>query len=121
MDSSDDFQSSAEEDHKPEPTGPYNLERETELVRDLKDMVQYPHAGLIRYSDLVWLPHTTSGNQTQVESEIAAISWDKLQDFVEGQEQNADYPTTFNRHVKKRNPAGSLARPQAYSCAQLIR
>lgn len=99
----------------------YDAQRDSELLEALHDTTQYPPPGLIRYSDLTWIPHRTQGNGTSNDSEIATIPWARLEDFVEGQKQDPHFPANFKRHVRKRNEPGSLARARASSAAQVIR
>ena len=79
------FESPEFEDHKFDCHGAYDPERDAELLEGLQDMVQKLESGLIRYADLAWLPHKTTGKGVVYHCEIAAIPWDRLEDFVQGE------------------------------------
>lgn len=57
-----------------------------ELLQTLKDTLQTPEPGLIWYSNLDWLPHRTTRKGSNIDSHIAVILWDGLEDFVQGEQ-----------------------------------
>jgi hypothetical protein len=77
--------------------------RERDLFDKLKAIVQDPPLGPFKKNDLMWLPHLTSGHGLYREAEIAMIPWSRLEDFVEGEQNNPNYPFKFTRtkdHIK---------------------
>ena len=107
-------------DNKPNPNTPYNPRREAEPLQALKDTVQNPKPGLIRDNNLDWLPHRTIGKGTYIDSQITSIPWDKLEDLVQGEQQNLNFPCKFNRQVQWRNNPRMLAFPRVCSSSQII-
>jgi hypothetical protein len=63
----------------------------------------------------MWLPHLTSGHDLYREVEIAVIPWSQLEDFVEGEQNNLDFPCKFPRikdHTRS-SSLGTLTHPKA--------
>jgi hypothetical protein len=48
---------------------------------------------------------------------VVVIPWERLQDFVDGENNNPEFPCRFTKEALKRNPLGSvkLVRPNTYS------
>jgi hypothetical protein len=45
----------------------------------------------------MWLPHFTSGHGLYKEAEITMIPWSRLEDFVEGEQNNPKFLSKFTR------------------------
>ncbi len=57
--------------------------------------------------DIMWLPHITSGHGLYTNAKIAVIPWDCLKDFIEGEQNNPNFPCKFIRtkdHVRSSAP-----------------
>lgn len=120
MEVHDAAETSSSDEEKPHVDRPYNSQSEADLLHALKDAVQNPKPGIFGYGDLRWLPHTSTGKGSFVDSEIATIPYDRLKDFVEGEQQNPNFPCKFIRRVQRKNAPGSLAFSRACSPSQII-
>jgi hypothetical protein len=63
----------------------------------LKATVQDPPLGPFKKNDIMWLPHFTSGHGLYKEAKITVIPWNQLEDFVEGEQNNPNFPCKFTR------------------------
>jgi hypothetical protein len=48
--------------------------------------------GPFQKSNILWLPHVTSRHGLYNSAKIAIIQWDHLNDFIEGEQNNLDFP-----------------------------
>ncbi len=71
--------------------------RERDLFHKLKAIIQDPPLEPFLKNDFMWLPHLTSGLGLYREVEIVVIPWSRLEDFVEGEQNNLDFPCKFTR------------------------
>jgi hypothetical protein len=91
------------------------MDQECTLLNRLRSIMRYPPPGPFCRADLTWEHFVTSGARHNVASEVAVVPWDRLQDFVDGEQSSKTYPCKFLKGITKRNPPGSLERPRAYS------
>jgi hypothetical protein len=71
--------------------------RSTVLER-MRARLQNPPAGPFDREDVTWRKELHSGRGGHVkEVHTAIIPWDRLEDFVEGEETMRDFPCTLNR------------------------
>ncbi len=63
----------------------------------------------------MWLPHVTSGNGLYTHVEITVIPWECVEDFVEGEHNNVNFPCKFTRtkNYFKSSTPNSLSHPRA--------
>jgi hypothetical protein len=78
-------------------TTPFIPSRERDLLQALKAIVQEPSLGPFQKSNILWLPHVTSGHGLYNSAEIAIIPWDHFNDFIEGKQNNLDIWCKFTR------------------------
>jgi len=64
---------------------PFVVARENELIKKLRELMQIPFQGSFCKSDIVRLPHVTSGDGLYTHGKIIVIPWECLEDFVEGE------------------------------------
>ena len=91
------------------------------IVMTLRDKIQSPPPGDFRMEDLLWTDHVTHGKGKHKPSRMALIPWERLGDFLSGEENNPLYPCKFNHDVIRRNLPNSLRSPRAHSPAIVIR
>jgi hypothetical protein len=102
---------------------PFVSIRENELIKKLKETVQICSQGPFDRYDIVWLPHVTSGNGLYIHVEIIVIPWERLEDFVEGEHNNEDFPCKFTRtkNYSRSSTPNSLSHPRANSASVVYR
>jgi len=86
---------------------PFIPSRERDLLQALKAIVQEPPLGPFQKSNILWLPHVTSGHGLYNNAEIAVIPWDRLKDFIEGDQNNFDFQCKFVKtkdHIRSSTP-----------------
>jgi hypothetical protein len=86
---------------------PFIPSRERDLLQAWKAMVQKPPLGPFQKSNILWLPHVTSGHGLYNNAEIAIIPRDCLNDFIEGKQNNFDFPCKFMKtkdHIRSSTP-----------------
>ncbi len=61
----------------------------------------------------MWLPHVTSGNGLYTHVKIIIIPWEHLEDFVEEEQNNENFPCKFTRtkNYSKSSTPNSLSHP----------
>jgi hypothetical protein len=94
---------------------PFISSRERDLLQALKANVQEPPPGPFQKFDILCLPHVTSGHGLYNNAEITIIPWDCLNDFIEGEQNNLDFPYKFMKtkdHVRSFAP-NTLRHPRA--------
>ncbi len=94
---------------------PFIPSRKRDLLQALKATVQEPLLGPIQKSNILWLPHVTSGHGLYNTVEIAIIPWDRLNDFIEGEQNNLNFSCKFMRtkdHIRSSTP-NTLTHPRA--------
>ncbi len=66
-------------------------------------------------NDFMWLPHLTNGHGLYKEVKIGVVPWNRLKDFVEGEQNNPNFPCKFTRikdHIRSSTPS-MLTHPKA--------
>ncbi len=71
--------------------------KEANLLQALKAIMQETPPRPFQRFDIMGLPHITSGHGLYTNAEIAVIPWDCLEDFVEGEQNNPNFPCKFTR------------------------
>ena len=95
--------------------------QQVNIILALRERVQNPPIGEFRMEDLVWTDHVTTGNGLHKNSKLAVILWERLDDFISGEEHHPLYPCKFNVEVIRRNLPNSLRSPRAHSAALAVR
>jgi len=95
--------------------------QQVKIILALRERVQKPPIGEFRMEDLVWTDHVTTGNGLHRGSKLAVILWERLDDFISGEEHHPLYPCRFNAQVIRRNLPNSLRSPRAHSAALVVR
>ena len=70
--------------------------------------------------DLVWTDHVTFGSGLHRGSKLVVVLWERLDDFISGEQHRPLYPYGFNVKVIRRNLPNSLRSPRAHSAALLV-
>ena len=76
---------------------------------------------LVSSKDLVWTDYVTTGSSVHKSSKLVVILWERLDDFIFGEEHHPLYPCRFNVKIIRRNLPNSLRSPRAHSAALVIR
>ncbi len=102
---------------------PFVVAQENELIKNLKETVQIPPQGPFNKFDIVWLPHVTNGNGLYTHVEIIVIPWEHPKDFVEGEQNNENFPCKFTRtkNYSRSSTPNSLSHPKANSASLVYR
>ena len=95
--------------------------QQVEIVMALRESIQNPPPGEYRMEDLVWTNHVTHGKGRHKGSRMSLILWDRLDDFISGEQHHPLYPCRFNAEVIRRNLPNSLRSPRACSPALVVR
>ena len=95
--------------------------QQVDILMAFRDSVQNPPLGEFKMEDLVWTDHVTHGKGKHKPSKMAFILWDRLKDFISGEQNHTLYPCKFNPEVIRRNLPNSLRSPRACSPALVIR
>ena len=94
---------------------------QADLIFSLRERVQNPPPGAFAMDDLVWTNHVTQGQGTHKNSKLAVILWDRLQDFIQGEQQHPQFPCNFTKEIIRVNLPHSLRTPRAHSPAIVLR
>ena len=89
--------------------------QQVDVLMGLRKSIQIPPLGQFNMQDLVWTDHVTTGKNRHKCSKMTFILWDRLEDFISGEQNNTIYPCKFNAEVIRRNLPNSLRSPRAYS------
>jgi hypothetical protein len=92
-----------------------------DIVMALRERIQKPPPGDFRMEDLVWTDHVTHGKGRHKGSRMALILWDRLDNFISGEQHHPLYPCKFNAVVIRRNLPNSLRSPRAHNPALVVR
>jgi hypothetical protein len=95
--------------------------KERDLIEALKVTMQSPLLGPLQKDHITWLSHVTSGHDLY--KQIAIIPWDRLQDFVQGEQSNLELPCKFTKTKEHKlcNPRKTLTHPIANFASFVIR
>jgi len=94
---------------------------QADRIISLRERVQNPPPGAFAMDDLVWTNHVSQGQGIQKTSKLAVILWDRLEDFIKGEQQHPQFPCTFNKNIVRVNLPHSLRTPRAHSPAIVLR
>ncbi len=94
---------------------------QADRIISLRERVQNPPPGAFAMENLVWTNHVTHGKGLQKTSKLAVILWDRLEDFINGEQQHPEFPCTFNKTRVRVNLPHSLRTPRADSAAIVLR
>lgn len=95
--------------------------QQVDILIAMRESIQNPPPGEFRMEDLVWTDHITHGRGRHKGSRMAFILWDRLDDFISGEQNHTLYPCRFRAEVIRRNLPNSLRSPRAYSPALVVR
>ena len=95
--------------------------QQVDILMGLRKSVQTPPPSEFMMEESVWTDHVTHGKGRHKGSRMAFILWDRLEDFISGEQNNTLYPCKFNTEVIRRNLPNSLRSAQVYSLALVIR
>ena len=95
--------------------------KQAHLIKELRSRAQKPPLGEFCMQDLVWTDHVTNGKGKYKTSKIAVIFWDRLDDFIQGEQHHPLYPCKFTKETIRVNGPNSLAFPRANSPALVVR
>ena len=95
--------------------------QQVDILMTLRETIQSPPPGNFGMEDLLWTDHATQGRGRHRPSKMALIPWDRLGDFLSGEEHNPLYLCRFNHDVIRRNLPNSLRSPRVHSPATVIR
>ena len=93
---------------------PYDPDRERVHLEEMRGMLQNPPPGPFKKENILWKPFLTQGGGHHRLNDLAVIPWGRLQDFVDGENNNPKFPCRFTKEMK---PPGSLklVRPSTFS------
>lgn len=95
--------------------------QQVHIIMTLRERLQNPPPSEFRMEDLQWTNHVTNGKGRHKGSKLAVILWDRLHDFISGEQHHPLYPCKFRAEVIRRNLPNSLRSPRAHSPALVIR
>ena len=95
--------------------------KQADLIFSLREKVQNPPPGAFAMDDLVWTGHVTHGQGLHKTSMLAVILWDRLEDFIQGEQQHPHFPCKFTKEIVRVNQPHFLRTPRAYSPALVLR
>ena len=92
----------------------------------LRRELQIPKAGTFIHSDLTWrrdirLKRIGPGSRTEAPVSVAYIPWERVQDFVKGEEARIDGPCKFVCQGIASNKEGKLVFPRWNNYSAIIR
>jgi hypothetical protein len=93
------------------------------LLQALKAIMQEPPPWPFQKSNILWLPHVTSGHGLYNSAKIAIIPWDCFNDFIEGEQNNFNFPCEFTRTKDQARSfaPNTLTHPRTNSVAFIYR
>lgn len=94
---------------------------QVDLLISLRERVQNPPPGAFAMDDLVWTNHASQGQGIQKTSMLSVILWDRLEDFIKGEQQHPQFPCNFTKEIVRLNLPNSLRTPRAHSPAIVLR
>lgn len=96
-------------------------EKKASLIMALRDRVQNPSLGSFCMKDLIWTDHVTCGKGKYKSSKLAIILWDRLDNFIKGEQNHPHFPCKYTKETMRVNLPNSLRSPSANSAALLLR
>ena len=94
--------------------------REVTLEK-LRARLQVPPAGAFDRTDILWERRTNQGRGRCRDTFRAIIPWDRLSDFVEGEQSMRDFPYTFNEVPTVGHKEGQATNAKETSFLQKIK
>ena len=95
--------------------------KQADLIFSLREKGQNPPLGAFAMDDLVWTNHVTHGQGLHKTSMLAVILWDRLEDFIQGEQQHPHFPYKFTKGIVRVNLPHSLRTPCAHSPTFVLR
>ena len=95
--------------------------KQLHLIMEMRNQVQNPPLGEFCFQDLEWTKHVTNGKGKYKNSMLAVIFWDRLPDFIQGEQHHPLYPCKFTKEIIRVTAANSLRSPRANSAAMVVR
>ena len=95
--------------------------KQANLIKELRSRVQTPPLGEFCMQHLLWTDLVTNGKGKYRTSKVAVIFWDRLPDFIQGEQHDPLYPCKFTKETLRVNGPNSLRKPRANSPALLVR
>ena len=71
--------------------------QQVDTLMGLRESIQTPPPGEFRMEDLVWTNHVTTGKGRHKGSKMTFILWDRLEDFISGEQNNTLYSMQIQR------------------------
>ena len=100
---------------------PYNPDREQILLEEMRGVLQNPPPGPFKKEDILWRPILSQGCGHRRLNDVAVIPWERLQDFVDGENNNPEFPCRFTKEMLKKNPLGSVKLVRPNTCSVQIK
>ena len=102
------------------------LEVHQQQLERLRSSVQRPQAGNFMHTDLLWASHIRvkgkkNDPKTNEPVSVAYIPWERVQDFVKGEEARTDAPCRFVCQGTSSNKQGNLTCPRWNSYSAVMR
>ena len=98
-----------------------NQAKQFDLTMEMRDLVQNPPLGEFCFQDLEWTERVTHGKGKYKNSMLAVIFWDRLPDFIQGEQHHPLYPCRFTKDIIRVTAANSLRSLCANSAAAVVR
>ena len=118
----DGLQSVLQADQQSQGSDPAGFEaKQANLIKELRSRVQTPPLGEFCKQDLLWTDLVTNGKGKYRTSKVAKIFWDRLADFIQGEQHDPLYPCKFTKETLRVNGPNSLRKPRANNPALLVR
>ena len=99
---------------------PYDHDRELVLLEEMRGMLQNPPPGAFK-RDILWRPILSHGCGYRRVNDVAVIPWERLHDFVDGENNNPEFPCRFTKEMLKINPLGSVKLVRPNTCSVQIK
>ena len=84
-----------------------------DLIMRLQELIQYPLTCPFAFEDLQWTQQVLSGNGRYNTINYVVIPWERLHDFIVGEQNNDLFPCKFTKKIIKKNLPNSLSNPRA--------
>ena len=90
-------------------------------IEKLRAKLQIPPEGHFDRTDIVWEERTNQGRGRSRDTHSAIIPWDRLGDFVAGEQSMRDFPCTFNEVPSLGHKEGTAENAKEGSFLQKIK
>ena len=95
--------------------------KQHDLIMEMRERVQNPPRGKFCFQNLAWTNHVTHGKGKYKTSMLAVIFWDRLHDFIQGEQHHPLYPCKFTKEIIRVTATNSLRSPRANSASMVVR